>query len=98
MEYTEGASPESSSQAWPHHGLQLSDRRLLLLIGDGVVVSLAVVLALWLGTLTSGEVFADLGFHNRHAWLFGLVPVWIVLHTQLYNLHTASLVSSTLRE
>jgi exopolysaccharide biosynthesis polyprenyl glycosylphosphotransferase len=98
MDYTEGASQESSGQAWPHHGLQLSDRRLLLLGGDSLAVSLAVVLALWLGTLTSGEAFSDLGFHNRHAWLFGLVPVWIGLHTQLYDLHTASLINSTLRE
>lgn len=101
MEYTEGVPQENSSQphkAWPQHGLQLSDRRLLLLVGDSLSVSLAAVLALWLGTLTSGEIFSDLGLHNRHAWLFGLVPVWIILHSQLYDLHTASLITRTLRE
>lgn len=101
MEYTEGVSQENSTQrhgAWPHHGLQLSDRRLLLLLGDSVGVSLAAVLAVWLGTLTSGEIFSDFGLHNRHAWLFGLVPVWIGLHAHLYDLHTASVVTHTLRE
>ncbi|MEI6669078.1 MAG: exopolysaccharide biosynthesis polyprenyl glycosylphosphotransferase [Acidobacteriota bacterium] len=59
-------------------GLQRSEHRLLLLAGDAVVGCLALVVALWSWSLTTGFGF-DVAFLARWAVLAALVPVWVLL-------------------
>lgn len=57
--------------------LRPSERRLVLLIGDALAVTAAVLLALWTWSLTAGFPF-DTSFVRAHAvWLL-TVPLWLV--------------------
>lgn len=59
------------------------DRRALLLLGDALVAVVAVVIALWLWTFTSGARF-DWPYLWLHAEWLALVPVWLLLNFDLY--------------
>jgi len=92
-----GDQPVSHPAARRHRGLQLSERRLLLLMGDILTASIAALLALRLGALTAKEISPGLYLQTYEIWFFWLIPAWIVLHHNLYDLRTASVMTNTLR-
>ena len=57
--------------------LQVSEHRLLLLVGDGVVTSVAVLLGLWIWSVRAGEGFSVAFLVPRAHW-FASVPVWLI--------------------
>jgi exopolysaccharide biosynthesis polyprenyl glycosylphosphotransferase len=76
-------------------GLQRSEHRLLLTVGDAVCGIAAVLLALRAWSITTGLSF-DAGFLERSlAWLI-LVPAWIVLLTGSRRLPAALSLQSTI--
>jgi exopolysaccharide biosynthesis polyprenyl glycosylphosphotransferase len=79
--------------------LRISERRLLLMLGDVVAVAAAVLVAIGLWALAAPEPF-DLTFVlARIHWLVILIVIWLVLagSNDLYNLHVASSRGSTVR-
>jgi len=58
--------------------LRTSERRLALLVGDGLAVAIAVLLALWTWSLTAGFPFDSAFLRARAVWLLA-VPLWLVL-------------------
>ena len=80
----------------PHWGLRLSERRVLLIAGDAVCAGLGMLIALWLWTLTSGAQFSADYLSSKALWLVALVPAWLVLNSNLYDLRRAAFWSSTL--
>src|SRR5262245_45818722 len=57
--------------------LRASERRLVLIVGDALAVTAAVLLALWTWSLTAGFPF-NARFAGGHAIWFLAVPLWIV--------------------
>jgi len=87
----------SGQRTLPRWGLQLSERRVLLLVGDVLTASTATVLALWLWTLTSPARFSMAYLLDERAWFFWLVGGWLVLSADLYDLGRAASPVSTLQ-
>ena len=65
--------------------LRLSDRRVLLLLGDVLTALVAVLCALWLWTFTSGDVFAWPFLRAHAGWIVVLAPAWLLLNLDLYS-------------
>ena len=81
----------------PRGGLQLSERRALLIAGDAVAAAAATALALGLWALTSGATLSA-AFLREHWYWFGvLVSAWLVLNLNLYDLRNAASKSTTMR-
>ena len=59
-------------------GLQRSEHRLLLLLGDTVAGALALAVSLWVWSLTTGFAF-DAAFLKKWAVFGLLVPVWVLV-------------------
>ncbi|OFV92790.1 MAG: hypothetical protein A3H95_14575 [Acidobacteria bacterium RIFCSPLOWO2_02_FULL_64_15] len=58
--------------------LRTSERRLALLVGDGLAVTVAVLLALWTWSLTAGFPFGPTFLRARAVWLLA-IPLWLTL-------------------
>ncbi len=87
----------SEFQWLPRWGLQLSERRALLVAGDVAMAVAATVLALYLWTLTSPAGFSLSYLLDQRAWFLWLIPAWTILIADLYDLGRAASPSSTLR-
>lgn len=83
--------------ALPRWGLQLSERRALLFVGDLLAASAAALVALWLWTLTSKAAFNPAYLRAEAHWFYALVPGWILLNADLYDLRCAASRPRTLR-
>jgi len=76
---TDGALPRAADAAWGR-GLQQSEHRALLTVGDLSIAVAAVVLAIGFWTITAGVGFAEAltsrawWFLAAPAWAFGLTP------------------------
>ena len=57
--------------------LRTSERRVALLVGDGLAVTIAVLLALWTWSLTAGFPFDPAFLRARVVWLLA-VPLWLL--------------------
>jgi exopolysaccharide biosynthesis polyprenyl glycosylphosphotransferase len=62
----------------PGRGLQRSEHRLLLLGGDAIAACVALAVALWTWSLTTGFPF-DAAFLRRWAAFAALIPLWTLL-------------------
>jgi len=62
----------------PGAGLQRADHRVLLLAGDATAALVAVLIALWIWSLTTGFQF-DAAFVVRWSVFLSLAPVWALL-------------------
>jgi exopolysaccharide biosynthesis polyprenyl glycosylphosphotransferase len=58
--------------------LRSSERRVALLAGDGLAVTIAVLLALWTWSITAGFPFEP-GFVRLHLLWLVAVPLWLLL-------------------
>ena len=58
--------------------LRTSERRLVLFVGDGLAVTVAVLLALWTWSLTAGFPFGPTFLRARAVWLLA-IPLWLTL-------------------
>jgi exopolysaccharide biosynthesis polyprenyl glycosylphosphotransferase len=79
--------------------LRISERRLLLMLGDVVAVAVAVLVSIGLWSVTDPHPFGIPFVLERIHWLVILIIVWLVLAgaNDLYNLHIASSRGSTFR-
>jgi exopolysaccharide biosynthesis polyprenyl glycosylphosphotransferase len=71
--------------------LQISERKTLLILMDGVLVTVAIVAALWLGAQRSGWSFSSQLLAERFYW-FGLIILYFILASvnDGYNLKVAA--------
>ena len=76
-------------------GLQASEHRILLVVGDLAIASLAVVVALWLWTITAG-VTLSFALRARAYWFFA-VAAWVIGLAPTYNIGVALSVQQTVR-
>ena len=82
----------------PRLQLQVSERRLLLILGDLVAVNLAVLISLLIWTLVAGYSF-DAGFVLPRAyWFPALSALWVVLAglNGFFDLHMSARLATTL--
>lgn len=72
--------------------LQISERRTLLILMDGVLVNVAVLVALRLGAYRSGWAFTSEFLLSRLYWFLGLTALYFILASvnDCYNLRVAS--------
>lgn len=72
--------------------LQISERKTLLILMDGVLVNVAILTALWLGARRSGWPFTLEFLLSRFYWLLGLTALYFILApvNDCYNLRVAS--------
>jgi exopolysaccharide biosynthesis polyprenyl glycosylphosphotransferase len=82
----------------PRWGLQLSERRALLFVGDLAAALLAVgaALTLWVWTASVPTDFASAFALSRGYWAV-LAPLWLLLNSGLYDLRAAASARATLR-
>jgi exopolysaccharide biosynthesis polyprenyl glycosylphosphotransferase len=82
----------------PRWGLQLSERRALLVAGDlaAALLAVAAALALWTWTASVPTSFRDALEQSGGYWA-ALVPLWLVLNSGLYNLRVAASRRATVR-
>jgi exopolysaccharide biosynthesis polyprenyl glycosylphosphotransferase len=72
--------------------LQISERKTLLILIDGVLVNVAILIALWLGARRSGWPFTSELLLSRFYWFLGLTALYFILApvNDCYNLKVAS--------
>jgi exopolysaccharide biosynthesis polyprenyl glycosylphosphotransferase len=72
--------------------LQISERKTLLILMDGVLVNVAVLAALWLGAQRSGWSFSSQLLAERFYWFAGLTILYLILASvnDGYNLKVAA--------
>ncbi|HID62079.1 MAG TPA: sugar transferase [Anaerolineae bacterium] len=72
--------------------LQISERKTLLILMDGVLVNVAILAALWLGARRSGWPFTLEFLLSRFYWFPGLTALYFILApvNDCYNLKVAS--------
>jgi exopolysaccharide biosynthesis polyprenyl glycosylphosphotransferase len=72
--------------------LQISERKTLLIVMDGVLVNAAILVALRLGALRSGWAFTSELLLSRFYWFLGLTALYFILApvNDCYNLKVAS--------
>jgi exopolysaccharide biosynthesis polyprenyl glycosylphosphotransferase len=72
--------------------LQISERKTLLIVMDGVLVNAAILVALRLGALRSGWAFTSELLISRFYWFLGLTALYFILApvNDCYNLKVAS--------
>lgn len=78
----------SSSDGAFRAGLQRSEHRLLLLAGDAVVTVVALGMALWVWSFTTGFPFDARFVIGRPAWLLA-VPLWLFVIAPTRTWHSA---------
>ena len=76
-------------------GLQTSEHRVALLVGDAVVASFGVLFGLWVWTITAGETLSTSFVAERVYWLLG-IPAWLVALIPAYDLRVALSIERTL--
>lgn len=76
----------------PRLPLQISERKTLLILMDGILVNVAVLVALWLGARRSGWPFTTELLLSRFYWFLGLTALYFILAlvNDCYNLKVAS--------
>lgn len=79
----------------PQWGLQLSERRVLLFIGDLLGSVIALLIAFWLWTFTAEVPFTLDFILSRPSWLFALALLWVFLSPNFYNLRRANSLALT---
>jgi exopolysaccharide biosynthesis polyprenyl glycosylphosphotransferase len=72
--------------------LQISERKTLLILMDGVLVNIATLAALWLGARRSGWPFTSEFLLSRSYWFLGLTALYFILAlvNDCYSLKIAS--------
>jgi exopolysaccharide biosynthesis polyprenyl glycosylphosphotransferase len=72
--------------------LQISERKTLLILMDGVLINVAILTALWLGARRSGWPFTLEFLLSRSHWFLGLTALYFILApvNDCYNLKVAS--------
>jgi exopolysaccharide biosynthesis polyprenyl glycosylphosphotransferase len=72
--------------------LQISERKTLLILMDGVFVNIAILIALWLGARRSGWPFTSGLLLSRFYWFLGFTALYFILASvnDCYNLKVAS--------
>ncbi len=72
--------------------LQISERKTLLILVDGVLVNIATLAALWLGARRSGWLFSGQLLAERFYWFAGLTILYLILASvnDGYNLKAAA--------
>ena len=72
--------------------LQISERKTLLILIDGVLVNVAILAALWLGARRSGWSFSSQLLAERFYWFAGLTILYFILASvnDGYNLKVAA--------
>jgi len=72
--------------------LQISERKTLLILMDGVLVNVAILTALWLGAQRSGWTFSGQFLAERFYWFAGLTILYLILASvnDGYNLKVAA--------
>jgi exopolysaccharide biosynthesis polyprenyl glycosylphosphotransferase len=72
--------------------LQISERKTLLIVMDGVLVNVATLAALWLGARRSGWLFSSQLLAERFYWFAGLTILYLIFASvnDGYNLKVAA--------
>lgn len=72
--------------------LQISERKTLLILMDGLLVNVAILIALWLGAQRSGWPFSIQFLADRFHWFAGLTILYLILASinDGYNLKVAA--------
>ncbi|MFQ3634172.1 sugar transferase [Roseiflexus sp.] len=93
-------NPASRSQEMPFHlRLEISERRLLLRLGDLVLTAVAVLGSLWIWARLAGRSLDIALIREQIAWvaLIGMGwPLWLML-ADMYNLRLVARVGPSLR-
>ena len=76
----------------PRWGLQISERRVILLVGDVLAAGLATALALWLWSITADDLGYQQYLQRNISWFAVLIPLWLLLlyNSGLYELQRAA--------
>jgi len=76
----------------PRWGLQISERRVILLVGDVLAAGLATALALWLWSITADDLGYQQYLQQNISWFAVLIPLWLLLlyNSGLYELQRAA--------
>lgn len=69
-------------------GLQTSEHRAVLVLGDTAAATVAIVVALWLWSITAGFPFGA-GFLQQHVGWFIVAPAWVALLAGARNVRVA---------
>ena len=77
-------------------GLQRSEHRALLVVGDIGALGVGLVISLWTWSITAGFSFTWAFVQERAMW-FLAVPVWMLALAPSYDLRTALAVPGTVR-
>jgi exopolysaccharide biosynthesis polyprenyl glycosylphosphotransferase len=85
----------SSNPGAVRPGLHRSEHGLLLIVGDAIVASIALGMALWVWSFTTGFPFNAQYIVQRPAWLLA-VPLWLSVIAPTRTWHAAHALSRTL--
>jgi exopolysaccharide biosynthesis polyprenyl glycosylphosphotransferase len=77
-------------------GLQRSEHQILLLAGDTAAAIVALMMALWVWSLTTGFSFGFSFVRDHREWLLA-VPVWVTVIASTRSWHVAHAVELTVR-
>ena len=75
-------------------GLQLSEHRFILRMGDLLASATAVAIALWIWTVVSGDSFTVVFLREHARWFVAVVP-WMLLLMPAYHVSVAFSVKAT---
>lgn len=92
----ENSKQQLRSSPWQ---LRIADRRIILLFGDLVVATIALVISLFLWGSSERFLGFSMEFLQRRTplWFYVLPLIWIFLIVELYDLHRAGDWRQTLR-
>jgi len=82
---------------FPRWGLQLHERRALLVAGDFLAVSAAAILAIWIWSINAELVLSPLSWKVRQLWAFVFVASWVCLNFNQYDFRIAASRTATLK-
>lgn len=86
----------STAQRGVRRGLQRSEHRALLVVGDASAVGAGLAVSFWTWSITAGLTFNWAFVQERSQW-FLAIPIWLVALAPSYDLRTALAVPTTLR-
>jgi exopolysaccharide biosynthesis polyprenyl glycosylphosphotransferase len=72
--------------------LQITERRTLLVLGDVLLLNIAVLAALWLGAQRSGWAFTGIFVMEKSYWFVGLTTLYLLL-AAANNAHSPRITS-----
>ena len=75
-------------------GLQASEHRILLLLGDLLVTTAGILFGLWVWSITAGEALSG-AFVVERAYWFLAVPIWLIALVPAYDFRVALSVEET---